>query len=77
MGLVRSVIGSVHALKKPGGGKNKHSVFKKFSFYANVYFEAKSRTLVGEEGDPSFDVGPGLKKQMCRHLHGACKLDRG
>ena len=56
-----SVSGNVRALKKPGDRKNTHTVFEGF-FCANVYFEAKPRKVVGEEGDPSFDVGPEFKK---------------
>ena len=31
-------------------------------FCADVNFEAKPRKVVGEEGDPSFDVDTGFKK---------------
>ena len=58
---------SVCALKKPGGGKNIYSVRKVFLF-ANVHFEAKPSKVVGKEGDPSFDVGPGFKNK-CAIIH--------
>ena len=54
--------GSVVVLKKPGGGENTHSVFKVFFSVPMFVFEAKPRKVVGEEGDPSFDVGPEFKK---------------
>ena len=54
------MISSVCVLKKHGGGENMHSVFKGF-FCANVHFKAKSRKVVGKEGDPFFGVGPGFK----------------
>ena len=43
--LLRSVIVSVCALKKPGGGNNTHSVFEVF-FNADVHFEAKPIEVV-------------------------------
>ena len=33
-------------------------------FCDNVNFEAKPSEVVGEEGDPYFDVGPGLKNKF-------------
>ena len=54
--------GSVCVLKKPGGGKNTHSVFEGF-FCANMYFEAKLIEVIGKEGGPSFYVGPGFKNK--------------
>ena len=54
--------GSVRVLKKSGGGENAHSVFEVF-FFANVHFEAKPSEVIGKEGDPFFDVGPGLKNK--------------
>ena len=53
--------GSVLVLEKPGGGKITHSVFKVF-FCANVHFKAEPSKVIGKEGDPFFDVGPGFKK---------------
>ena len=49
-------------LKKHGGGGNTHSVFEVF-FCANVHFEAKPSKVIGKEGDPFFNVGPGFKKK--------------
>ena len=48
-------------LKKPGGRKNTHSVLEGF-FCANAHFKAKPIEVVVKEGDPSFDVSPGFKK---------------
>ena len=61
MKLVSSVRCNVHALKKPGGGKNTHSVLDGF-LCANVNSKAKPSKVVGEGGDTSFDVGNGFKK---------------
>ena len=60
--VVREVSGSVRVLKKPGGGENTHSVLEVF-LCANVHFKAKPSKVVGNEGDPFFDVGPGFKNK--------------
>ena len=54
--------GSVCVLKKPWGGKNTHSVFEGF-FCASVHSKAEPSKVIGKEGDPFFDVGPGFKNK--------------
>ena len=56
------VSGSVCVLKKPGGGKNKHSVFEVFS-RADVHFKSKPIKVVGKEGDPFFNFSTRFKNK--------------
>ena len=60
--VVIEVSGIFRMLKKPGGGENTHSVLEVF-LCANVHFKAKPSKVVGNEGDPFFDVGPGFKNK--------------
>ena len=54
---------SVRLLNKPGGGENMNLVFEVFFICANVNFKAKPSKVVGKEGGPFFDVGPGFKNK--------------